>query len=84
MLIENKHFVWLKEPEILLTHTTTPFPAVPPYSKFVPNLITHQVLPRNYGYVKRHKATKTVGLTTRIIYFYHIPYNAVKKNLLIS
>ncbi|MHC4229282.1 MAG: hypothetical protein ACYSW0_17785, partial [Planctomycetota bacterium] len=68
MLIENKHFIRLREPENLLPHTTTPFPAASPYSSFVPNLITHQVLPRNYGYVIRCKATKPVGLITIVIF----------------
>jgi hypothetical protein len=47
--IESKHYAWLKQPDILLPHITTPSSAASPYSSFVPNLITHQALPRNRG-----------------------------------
>jgi hypothetical protein len=42
MRLENKHCVWLKEPDILLPHITTQSSAASPYSSFVPYLMHNQ------------------------------------------
>ena len=60
--------------------TTPPFPAVLPNSNSVPYLITHQVLPRNYGYVIRLKAKISRNFFMLFIYLYQTPHSHVKKN----
>ena len=47
-------------------------------SNSVPFLITHQVLPRNYGYVIRYEAG-IHKLQTSLIYLYQTPHIPVKE-----
>ena len=49
-------------------------------SNSVPFLITHQVLPRNYGYVIRREAKIHKKPPTSLIYLYQIYHIHVKKN----
>ena len=51
-------------------------------SNSVPYLITHQVLPRNNGYVIRRKAKIRKNPSALLIYLYHIFYTNVKGNFL--
>jgi hypothetical protein len=50
-------------------------------SNSVPFLITHQVLPRNYGYVIRHKVKNWSSSLMLLIYLYQTSYISVKKIL---
>jgi len=49
-------------------------------SNSVPFLITHQVLPRNYGYVIRHKVKIWSSSLILLIYLYQTFYIPVKEN----
>jgi len=49
-------------------------------SNSAPYLITHQVLPRNRGYIIRQKAMKSRYSMTMYIYLYHIAYVCAKEN----
>jgi len=49
-------------------------------SNSVPFLITHQVSPRNYGYVIRLKAKSYRYCIVLLIYLYQTPHIAVKEN----
>jgi len=55
--------------------TAPPSHAVLP--NYVPHLITHQALPRNYGYVIRRK---NILLENSLTNLYHIKHRPVKKN----
>ena len=48
-------------------------------SNSVPYLITHQVLPRNYGYVIRLKVKICGNFLKLLIYLYQISHIFVKK-----
>jgi len=48
-------------------------------SNSVPYLITHQVLPRNYGYVIRHKVKSCENFLMLLIYLYQTPHMHVKE-----
>ncbi len=50
-------------------------------SNSVPYLITHQVLPRNYGYVIRLKVKISGNFLTLLIYLYQMLYISVKEKL---
>ena len=51
-------------------------------SNSVPYLITHQVLPRNYGYVIRHEANIRKNPLASLTHLYQFSHIYVKKNLL--
>ncbi|OHB81579.1 MAG: hypothetical protein A2Z38_12620 [Planctomycetes bacterium RBG_19FT_COMBO_48_8] len=62
----------------------TPLLCFLPYyliSNSVPYLITHQVLPRNYGYVIRFKVKIYRNFFVLLIYLYQILHISVKENL---
>ena len=66
------------------TFRLTPLLRFLPYyliSNSVPYLITHQVLPRNYGYVIRLKVKICRNFLMLFIYLYQTPHIPVKKNL---
>jgi hypothetical protein len=50
-------------------------------SNSVPYLITHQVLPRNYGYVIRLKVKISRNFLVLLFYLYQAPHIPVKENL---
>ena len=52
---------------------------LPYYLTDVSYLITHQVLPRNYGYVIRSEVANRKDLLTLLIYFYQIFHINVKE-----
>ena len=51
-------------------------------SNSVPYLITHQVLPRNYGYVIRREAQYYTNLPASLTHLYQFLHTHVKKNFL--
>ena len=72
---------WRRQLHTVIPNTTPPYPAVLPYSNTVLDLITHQVLAQDYGYVIRREATVRELLQTSHCYLYHRGYRRVKRNL---